>query len=59
MKSIIGELEKAGVKDAAFYTKLRVTMNPFKYLGEDIDFGLFYEREQDELGKLRKAFPEL
>ena len=44
MNAIITELEKNGVKDANFNTKLRVTIDPFKYLGEDIDFGLFYER---------------
>ena len=53
ISAIISELEKGGLKDANFVTKLKITMNPFKYLGEQIDFGLFYEREQEELDKIR------
>jgi len=36
---------KEGIKDNNLKTKLKITENPFKYLNQSIDFGLFYERE--------------
>lgn len=35
-------ISKVGVKDNNFKTKLKITENPFKYLDQSIDFGLFY-----------------
>jgi hypothetical protein len=61
MNIIISEIRKAEkkVKDKRLFSKLLITIRPFKYLKESIDFGLFYEREEDELEKLRHDFPEL
>jgi len=59
IKAIISELDKNGIKEPNFVTKLKVSMDPFKYLDEEIDFGLFYERENDELASLRSKFAEL
>lgn len=53
------ELERVGIKDASFLTKLKIITNPFKYLQPSIDFGMFYEQEQEELENLRLDFPEL
>ena len=44
IKAIINELDKSGIKEPNFVTKLKISMDPFKYLDEEIDFGLFYER---------------
>jgi hypothetical protein len=32
MKAILNELDKGGVKEPNFLTKLRISMDPFKYL---------------------------
>ena len=53
------ELERVGIKDGSFLTKLKIITNPFKYLQPSIDFGMFYEQEQEELENLRLDFPEL
>lgn len=36
-------------KDKNLIIKLRMTIKPFKYLDKNLDFGLFYESEQEEL----------
>jgi len=61
MKIIINDLKKSEkkIKDKNLFTKLIITVHPFKYLQESIDFGLFYEREEEELEKLRGVFGEL
>lgn len=41
---LIEMMLKQGVKDSNLKTKLKITENPFKYLDQTIDFGLFYER---------------
>ena len=56
---LIDELERVGIKDINIITKLKITTNPFKYLQKTIDFGIFYEQENDELESLRLDFPEL
>ena len=47
MKIIINDIKKSDkkLKDRNLFTKIVITMHPFKYLQENIDFGLFYERE--------------
>lgn len=49
MKIIISDLRKGEkkIKDRNLFTKLIITVQPFKYLQESIDFGLFYEREEE------------
>jgi hypothetical protein len=37
------------IKDKNLIIKLRMTIKPFKYLDKTLDFGLFYESEQEEL----------
>lgn len=61
MKIIISDVKKSEkkVRDRNLFSKLVITMHPFKYLQESIDFGLFYEREDEELDKLRGMFGEL
>lgn len=61
MKIIISDVKKTErkLKDRNLFTKLVITMHPFKYLQENIDFGLFYEREEEELERLRNMFGEL
>lgn len=61
MKIIINDLKKSEkkIKDKNLFTKLIITVQPFKYLQESIDFGLFYEREDEELEKLRGVYGEL
>jgi hypothetical protein len=61
MKIIINDLKKSEkkIKDRNLFTKLIITVQPFKYLQESIDFGLFYEREDEELEKLRGVYGEL
>lgn len=51
IKIIINDIRKSEkkVKDRRIFTKLMITIYPFKYLQESIDFGLFYEREEEEL----------
>ena len=46
MKLVINDVKKSEkkVRDRNLFTKLLVTIHPFKYLLESIDFGLFYER---------------
>ena len=58
MKIIINDIKKTEkkLKDQNLLTKLVITMHPFKYLQESIDFGLFYEREDEELDRLRGMF---
>lgn len=57
MNLLIEELTKAGFKDGNLKTKLKMTQNLYKYLGPNIDFGLFYEREGEEMDELRSRFP--
>lgn len=47
IKIIINDIRKneKKMKDKRLLTKLLITILPFKYLQESIDFGLFYERE--------------
>jgi hypothetical protein len=35
------------MKDKRLFSKLLITIKPFKYLKENLDFGLFYEREEE------------
>lgn len=56
---LVHELERVGLKDGGFITKLKIITNPFKYLQPSIDFGMFYEQENEELENLRLDFPEL
>ena len=44
---LIEELERVGIKDINIMTKLKITTNPFKYLLPTIDFGMFYEQENE------------
>lgn len=46
IKVIISELKKCEkkVKDKRLFSKLLITVRPFRYLKETLDFGLFYER---------------
>ena len=37
------------LKDKNLIIKLRMTIKPFKYLDKGLDFGIFYESEQEEL----------
>lgn len=59
MDELLGVLSSAGFKDSNLLTKLKMTENLHKYLGPHVDFGLFYEREADELDELRSQYPEL
>lgn len=46
--TLLNELiHKVGVKDVNLITKLKICADPFKYLDKSIDFGLFYERENE------------
>ena len=49
MKIIIKDVKKSEkkVNDRNLFSKLIITIRPFKYLQESIDFGLFYEREDE------------
>jgi hypothetical protein len=49
MKIIIKDVKKSEkkVNDRNLFSKLIITIRPFKYLQENIDFGLFYEREDE------------
>lgn len=40
------------MKDKAFVLKLTICTNPFKFLSKNLDFGLFYESEEEELLKV-------
>ena len=46
MKIIVSELRKyeKKIKDKRLFSKLYITIRPFRYLKETLDFGLFYER---------------
>lgn len=44
MEFLIEIIDKTGVKDLNLKTKLKITEDPFRYLNQLIDFGLFYER---------------
>ncbi len=61
VKLIIIDIKKTErkMRDKWLFTKLVMSINPFKYLQESIDFGLFYEREEEEMQKLRNSFGEL
>jgi hypothetical protein len=61
IKVIINDIKKQEkkVRDRNLLTKLVITIYPFKYLNDSIDFGLFYEREDEELERLRAGFGEL
>lgn len=51
VKITISELKKSEkkVKDKRLFSKLVITIRPFRYLKENLDFGLFYEREEEEM----------
>ena len=49
MDLLIEELNKAGFKDINLKTKLKMSENLYKYFGPHIDFGIFYERENEEI----------
>jgi len=38
---------------------MNICTNPFKYLPKNLDFGLFYEFEEEELEKIVAKNPEL
>jgi len=62
MKIIINDLKKSEkkIKDKNLFTKLIITVHPFKYLQESIDFvKRFLSSEEEELEKLRGVFGEL
>lgn len=59
MDLLIEELNKAHFKDANLKTKLKMAENLYRYFGPHVDFGLFYERENEELEDFRSRFPEL
>lgn len=42
-------LKEKSVKDKLFLLKMTISTNPFKYLPKNLDFGLFYEAEEEEL----------
>ena len=46
MKNLIEETIKVSkkIQDKNLFAKLLITISPFKYLTEDIEFGLFYKR---------------
>ncbi len=46
-------------KEKIFFTKITICSNPFKYLSKNIDFGLFYEAEEEEIQKIIIKHPEL
>jgi hypothetical protein len=46
-------------KEKIFFTKITICSNPFKYLSKNIDFGLFYEAEEEEIQKIVIKHPEL
>lgn len=51
VKIIISELKKSEkkIKDKRLFSKLVITVRPFRYLKDTLDFGLFYEREEEEM----------
>ena len=59
MDFLIELLKEIKTVDRNFITKLRMTFQPFKYLHRSLDFGIFYEDENEELEKLRNKYPEL
>lgn len=59
LEFLVAAIEKIDLKDRNLITKLKITINPFKYLKEKIDFGLFYEQENEYLEGLRLDYPEL
>lgn len=52
-------LKEKNVKDKLFLLKMTISTNPFKYLPKKLDFGLFYEAEDEELDKIQIKNPEL
>ncbi len=38
---------------------MSICTNPFKYLSKNLDFGLFYESEEEELEKISAKHAEL
>jgi (2Fe-2S) ferredoxin len=56
---LIENMAKEGMKVGNLKTKLLITENPWKYLDQSLDFGLFYEREDEELEVLKERFVEL
>lgn len=50
---------KNEIKDKWFIMKMSICTNPFKYLQKSLDFGLFYESEEEELEKICTKNPEL
>lgn len=47
MDLLINILEKKGIKENNLIPKLKITKDPFRYLNQSIDFGFFYERENE------------
>ena len=50
---------KNEIKDKWFIMKMSICTNPFKYLPKSLDFGLFYESEEEELEKICAKHAEL
>jgi hypothetical protein len=50
---------KNEIKDKCFIIKMSICTNPFKYLSKNLDFGLFYESEEEELEKISAKHAEL
>ncbi len=50
---------KSEIKDKWFLMKMNICTNPFKYLHKGLDFGLFYESEEEELEKIYAKHGEL
>lgn len=42
-----------------FLLKMTISTNPFRYLPKNLDFGLFYEAEEDEVDKIQQKHKEL
>lgn len=49
MNFLIDLLKEVNQKQKNFITKLKITYSPFKYLHKSLDFGLFYEYENEQL----------
>ena len=48
-RELIHILYTKDLKEKFFTVKMLICVNPFKYLGKNLDFGLFYEAEDEEL----------
>ena len=47
MDFLINLLRQLPLKDNKFLVKLKMTENPFKYFDRNLDFGIFYEHENE------------